>query len=197
MDHCKGTELFEGYKGVIFDFDGTLFLLEIDWNALRQRLHDVLLQEFGIDRVVYPMLEVVESFYNHRHIFSRLIEVVDEIESSAEHIPIEESIMALRCLKSSGKKIAILTLNTQKAVHRVLERHNLEGEVDMVLTFEDVRRHKPNPEGVERILSSLGLRKDEVLFIGDSDRDRGTARNAGVDFMHVDDLRRIFSREEG
>lgn len=44
---------------------------------------------------------------------------------------------------------------------------------------------KPSPDGINGILSELGISKDEVVYIGDSDVDVLTAKNAGVSFCGV------------
>ncbi|MGM9663796.1 MAG: HAD family hydrolase, partial [Eubacteriales bacterium] len=40
---------------------------------------------------------------------------------------------------------------------------------------------KPDPKMVEKALSLLGVRADEALYVGDSDVDILTAKNAGLD----------------
>lgn len=45
--------------------------------------------------------------------------------------------------------------------------------------FEDVRQHKPHPEGLERLLAMLGVSPEETLVVGDSVADIQLAQNAG------------------
>ena len=45
--------------------------------------------------------------------------------------------------------------------------------------FEDVALPKPHPEGVERVLASLGASPERTLVVGDSPADIAAARNAG------------------
>ncbi len=45
--------------------------------------------------------------------------------------------------------------------------------------FEDVALPKPHPEGVERVLASLGASAERTLVVGDSPADIAAARNAG------------------
>lgn len=49
-----------------------------------------------------------------------------------------------------------------------------------------VYERKPNPEGLLAMMDKLGLTRDQVLYIGDSDVDVYTAKNAGVACIQVD-----------
>lgn len=48
-----------------------------------------------------------------------------------------------------------------------------------VVGFEDVARHKPHPEGLERLLTALGSTPVETLVVGDSANDVLTGLEAG------------------
>ena len=44
---------------------------------------------------------------------------------------------------------------------------------------------KPNPDGVLLVLEKLGIKKEKAVYVGDSEVDCITARNAGVDCIGV------------
>lgn len=52
--------------------------------------------------------------------------------------------------------------------------------VDVAYGFREGIPHKPSPEGVIDIMNELDLRKDETVFVGDSEVDVKTAANAGL-----------------
>ncbi|MFB6114847.1 MAG: HAD family hydrolase [Candidatus Nanohalobium sp.] len=60
-----------------------------------------------------------------------------------------------------------------------LEKLGLEGLLDTVATPRTVER-KPNPQGVNKLIRSSGLDRDEVVYVGDSLKDLVTGRRAGV-----------------
>jgi len=73
---------------------------------------------------------------------------------------------------------------------------------DVVITHEDTEKHKPHAEPLEKALAQLGGNKEKAVMIGDSDKDLGAAKNAGVDsilfypkeherFYRLDDLKRF------
>ena len=53
----------------------------------------------------------------------------------------------------------------------------------MVVTALDVKNPKPHPESVEKIITALKLKKEEAVFVGDSDVDQQTAESSGVRFI--------------
>jgi phosphoglycolate phosphatase-like HAD superfamily hydrolase len=53
----------------------------------------------------------------------------------------------------------------------------------MVVTALDVKNPKPHPESIEKIIATLQLKKEETVFVGDSDVDKQTAESSGVRFV--------------
>lgn len=51
-----------------------------------------------------------------------------------------------------------------------------------MLGGDDVEKPKPDPEGLLKLLELFGVRKNELLYIGDSHVDEKAAAAAGVDF---------------
>jgi phosphoglycolate phosphatase len=55
----------------------------------------------------------------------------------------------------------------------------------MIVGGEDVTQPKPDPQGLDLIISRFGAEKKDVLYVGDNYIDAQTASNAGVDFAAV------------
>lgn len=49
---------------------------------------------------------------------------------------------------------------------------------------------KPNKAGLEYIAEQFGIDVKDILFVGDEDKDRKTADNAGCSFMHIDEFKK-------
>jgi len=54
-----------------------------------------------------------------------------------------------------------------------------------VVGSADVKRHKPDPEGLLFALDRLGVQPKDALFCGDTVLDAGAAKNAGTRFAAV------------
>jgi phosphoglycolate phosphatase-like HAD superfamily hydrolase len=65
----------------------------------------------------------------------------------------------------------------------VIERYHLGSFFEMVVTALDVRNPKPHPESVEKIIQKFSLKKEETVFVGDSEIDQQTAKSSGVRFI--------------
>jgi phosphoglycolate phosphatase-like HAD superfamily hydrolase len=64
-----------------------------------------------------------------------------------------------------------------------MERFNLWPYFEMVVTALDVKNPKPHPESIEKILQECNLRKEEAVFVGDSEVDQQTAKSSGIKFI--------------
>ena len=86
----------------------------------------------------------------------------------------------LKTLKASGIKIAVNTNKHEGTAIDVCSKY-FPGLIDMVAGGKHDTPHKPDPSGTEKILSSLKEKKENTLFVGDSDVDILTAVNTGID----------------
>jgi phosphoglycolate phosphatase-like HAD superfamily hydrolase len=53
--------------------------------------------------------------------------------------------------------------------------------MQILVTSSDLAKPKPAPEGLFKIMKELSLEANDLLFIGDSDADLLSGRDAGVD----------------
>jgi len=72
----------------------------------------------------------------------------------------------LGALRNLGVPVCIISNIDRQDLEAAMALHAIEA--DHVLTSEDVRSYKPNPELLLAALDALGLRPDDVLHIGDS-----------------------------
>jgi HAD superfamily hydrolase (TIGR01509 family) len=91
-------------------------------------------------------------------------------------------LQALGRLKEDGFIRAVNTNRTTSMKH-VMDRFALWPFFDMVVTALDVKNPKPHPESVEKILRAFNLKKEEAVFIGDSEIDQQTAESAHIKFI--------------
>lgn len=84
--------------------------------------------------------------------------------------------------RESGRSVAVVSNNSDRAVRSYLTRQGLDDRVDLVVarTSHDAALLKPNPHLVETALTALGAEPGECAFVGDSTTDIHAARLAGV-----------------
>ena len=91
----------------------------------------------------------------------------------------------LRGLHRRGIKQAIVSSKRGDTIQIILDRLGLLQELDLVIASADVRRHKPDPEGLLLAMERLGASPGDTLFCGDTVLDAGAAQNAGCHFAAV------------
>jgi HAD superfamily hydrolase (TIGR01509 family) len=106
-----------------------------------------------------------------------------DLKNYIDYLKMEPHLVeALGKLKEKGMLRAINT-NRTTSMKYIMERFNLWPYFEMVVTALDVEHPKPHPESIEKIIRELHLKKEEAVFIGDSEVDQQTAESSGVRFI--------------
>lgn len=87
-------------------------------------------------------------------------------------------------LKDLGIKIAIATNAPETYVKKALSYHGIE--IDFIVAYHDVVKHKPDPEVIRKILIKFSLSNRQIVYVGNDDIDYHTASNMNVKFYGVD-----------
>lgn len=88
-------------------------------------------------------------------------------------------------LKSRGYKIGLVTSRLSRTTREGMEKYDISGFVDAIVTADDTRKHKPDPEPINMMLAKLGSTPESSIMVGDTMFDIKCARNAGVDSVLV------------
>lgn len=90
----------------------------------------------------------------------------------------------LYALKNAGIKTAVVTNKADFAAQNLCKE--MFGDlITVTVGANDGIRHKPYPDGTNLALKLLGTKKEDAYFVGDSDVDILTAKNAGIDPVGV------------
>lgn len=175
---------------VVFDLDGTLLDTlgdlagSVNYALRKHGLRECSLQEVrsflgnGIVRLMQNAVknavegvafeEVFQTFRSHY-----LEHCLDTTQPYPGILPMMEK------LRESGVKIAIVSNKLHPAVQELNRRFFTDLVTSAVGESETVRR-KPHPDGVLKALEELGSRPEEAVYVGDSEVDWETARQAGL-----------------
>ncbi len=85
----------------------------------------------------------------------------------------------LEALHGQGLQLAICSSRGRPTLERFVHDFRLEHYVGMVVSANDVERHKPHPEPVQKILAALGVAPTEAVVVGDASYDILMGRAAG------------------
>jgi pyrophosphatase PpaX len=86
----------------------------------------------------------------------------------------------LETLRRRGYAMAIVTSKRRATTQAAVGRFNLDRWCTVVVTEEDVPRHKPYPDPVQAAAERLGLSAAAALMVGDSPLDIAAGRAAGA-----------------
>lgn len=178
-------------KAVVFDFDGTLAELTIDFDVMRQGVAAVAGRYFASrpEPDSLPVLEWVENlrlllaeedrgaaadFFRACH---ELIKDM-EMEGAARGRLFSATRPLLRSLAASGVACGVITRNCADAVLRVFP--DMAEHCGCFLARDHVTRVKPDPEHLLTALTRLGCPPERGLMIGDHPMDVHTGIRAGT-----------------
>lgn len=85
----------------------------------------------------------------------------------------------LKKLKRDGVKLAVLSNKPDNVTTVIAERY-FPDMFDIVYGQRDGVPRKPDPTALNEMIATLGVRKEEILYIGDSGVDMETAKNGEV-----------------
>lgn len=85
----------------------------------------------------------------------------------------------LQALQQRGTRMAIISNKLQPAVTELNNRF-FRQFIEIAVGESETVRRKPNPDAVLCALDALGSKKEQALYVGDSEVDVETARRAGL-----------------
>ncbi|MHA1649734.1 MAG: HAD family hydrolase [Candidatus Helarchaeota archaeon] len=163
-------------RTIIFDLDGTLINLNLNFNILLKKVQDLL----QIDKKPVPFLEtIVQYTKENRTLQNKVWNLIDqeEIKSVQDSQIFPETTQVLDRLKNIGYGITLVTLQGKKATNLLLKKFSLSKFFKLTITREDsfLRANQINIT-----LNYLNLTKNEVIMVGDRLNDVKAAKSIGV-----------------
>lgn len=184
------------YKLAIFDMDGTI-LNTID--DLAASLNAVLEKSGFPTRTMDEVISFVGD--GLRTLIERGVpdgsdsETVDRVLADfkayyAVHCadrtaPYDGIIELLKNLRTNGCLTAVVSNKADDAVQELCKKY-FDGLFDYAVGERSGILRKPAPDSVNEVLEKLNVSRENAVYIGDSDVDIMTARNAGMDSIIVE-----------
>ncbi|MFQ5837784.1 MAG: HAD family hydrolase [Thermoplasmata archaeon] len=181
----RALELLTAYRAVVFDLDGTVLMLKVDWRAAQREMADLASASTGRDFAGMSVWEILRSTKGHTREALEALLRKREVEGAEEA---EKKALADLFILLKGFKRGIVSMNSKASCEIALQRAGIRQYVDVLVAREDTERLKPDPEPLLRCIQLLGHAPGDSVFIGDRERDRITAVRAGTDFYSPEDL---------
>jgi len=164
---------------IIFDLDGTLVNLNVDWQKVKERLNDIFNIEFE------PLFLKIMNLKKFERM--KACEVIKKFEiESYNKWEINTSLVNWIKKHHTHYQILLLTNNSRETTDRFLKKSELEKFIKFSLTIEETDFPKPNFSGLNKLFKFFSIEKDNVLLIGDSIREKILAENNDIDCIISD-----------
>lgn len=198
-------ELLSKKKYFIFDLDGTLVDLEdLNYNSFKnvvQKHFNVeftyamylkhfagigskkgfigLLNEYGTQSKSDDLIKEWQEEYRatkRYQLQNNFDENVKLVDGAKEFI---------KSLKEKGMKVALGTSSAKEFTMIIIEKLGILEYFDSVVTVNDVKNTKPDPETFLTALKNIGGNIDEAVIFEDSPNGIICAKNSGIDYIVV------------
>lgn len=191
---------FFDYQLYIFDFDNTLYAerdylfaayqqIEIALNT--KGVADFLKSEFDAHGREKLFNKLIKSFSLSESEIEECLYVLRTVQLSSPLLYIPGTVALINTLRAQNKMLALLTNGNVAQQKNKLQQL----EIDLYQLFDEVIfaneiAPKPSAESVFYILKKTNVSASAAILIGDSDVDRQAAHNAGIAFLHANNLPR-------
>lgn len=179
------------YEAIVFDLDGTLLdtlddLFDAVNVALKKNGLPLRTKEEVRSFVGNGIVKLMERASGSKENVDKEKLVEDFKNYYGEHCkdktkPYDGILEALRSLRRMGVKTGVLSNKADFAV-KLLAKEYFDGLLDMAAGENEAAgiRKKPAPDALFTAMQSLGTDKTNTLYVGDSEVDIQTAKNAGI-----------------
>lgn len=173
-------------KLALFDLDGTLF----NTNDVNYWAYYTALSERGyeIDYQYYC------DYCNGRHYTVFLPEIINDDEiieyvhnrkkelyhSFLDKVVVNEHLFNIIKKIKDDYYIAIVTTASKKNTYEILNYFDKLELFDLILTSDDIKKSKPDPEGFLKAINHFGVDKKDTLIFEDSSVGIEAARSSGA-----------------
>ncbi len=182
------------YKAVIFDFDETL----VESRLVKWAQHKfVAKKHFNIDLTDEKILKhwgkpihiLAAEIYEHSDSWDNIHKILRSTKKDFPKKLYKNTIDTVNKIHDMGLRMGILSAATKIDVEEDLVKLGFPiGKIDAVQGAEGSEFHKPDPKVFLPILADFekaGIKKEEIVYVGDSVDDYHAATGAGLGFIAI------------
>lgn len=184
-------------KAVIFDMDGLI----VDTEPIQSRAFENIIRSYGKEPIFYSNglvheigirgdknFQAMKKRYNIKEEISilrkkRRIEYEKLLQKGINAMP--GLIQLLELLKGKGIYIAIASNSPKKHIMSILDALGIDGYFDIIVSGEDVKEGKPNPECYIQAAQTLEVGTQDCLVLEDAQFGVMAAKSVGMQVIAI------------
>jgi phosphoglycolate phosphatase-like HAD superfamily hydrolase len=177
MERKSSVRTPKKYDSFVFDLDGTLFSIPVDWASVRKRVEDIS----GEALAPAPLfLQIREMVGRRPELRALLFPVIDsfELKASDGTKPEGGSLDFLRRISEGRRKAGLVTMQGDALYDKICDRFGLKKYFAVCVTRNN---SLDRTEQLLIALRSMAATPQVTLFIGDTANDQVCGRRIGVD----------------
>ena len=178
-------------KAILFDMDGVLS----DTQSLHAQVESEILGRYGIDLTPeeitrrYAGVRTIEFFKDLLSVSNPSVDVdalmVEKWQkvfeaAKKEILSIPGAVELIDLATSNNLKMAVVTASPREYADIVLSSLKIKNRFEIIVTGDQLKKGKPDPEGYLKAVSGLSLRPDECVVIEDGRSGMQAAKNGGM-----------------
>ncbi len=178
-------------KLIIFDLDGVLLDSEPLYMAMNQKLFKTLGVNISVEEYhsfvgisATTMWTIIKAKAHLPQSAEELKAVEKELKyktlNETPLVPTEGVVEFLEKLKAGRYTMAIASSGLRKNIDTILNKLNVKGYFDLIVSGEDVVKGKPEPDIFLKVSNHFGLKPEDCIVIEDSKNGVLAAKAAGM-----------------
>ena len=175
-------------KGIVFDLDGTLIQLPIDYKKIQKNLKEF----FNISNELKPLIPtIIKLSKNDQNKIKVSFDLIckEEILASDNFKTMNNALETLDFFKSKNLSLCLVTMQCKDALEKVLQKLQISDLFDSVISRdESFDRQKQ----IELSLQNIVLTPSEILVVGDRIHDIESAKKIGcMPILKINEIEKI------
>ena len=174
-------------KGIIFDLDGTLIQLPINYNIIQNNLK----QFFNVSENLTPLIPtIIELSKNDQNKIKTAFNLIckEEILASKNFKIMNDAVEVLKFLKSKDLILCLVTMQCKNALEKILQKMDVLDLFDSIISRDD---SYDRFEQIQNSLKNIHLESSNVLVVGDRIHDVESAKKAGcVPILKINEIKK-------
>ena len=162
-------------KGIIFDLDGTLIQLPVNYDVIQNNLKAFFNTSENLKPLIPTIIKLSKNDQNKINASFNLI-CKEEILASKNFKIMTDAVEILKFLKSKNLILCLVTMQCRDALEKILQKMEVLDLFDSIISRDD---SYDRFEQIQNSLKKSSLESSDVLVVGDRIHDVESAKKAG------------------